>query len=361
MSLGSSESIRYKTLEVLGHINTTLNELYRTANRFKVAGYVKQNEKNITEIVLAKLTKITGAEGSVLYAAMAKRISIPGSIQQLTIQEFEVLLNSIIDQNNERKVDEQDMLVLLEKIEKASNKWFKALENMSTSSGISSKIKKLKSNTSCLLKTLKVYLNQFFRIVFGYSNKKANDKAKELTKSLSKYYESSDIRTIFLNLHSSSIKSITLNSNEIKILNFLHQKVDWQKLPKGISKELVMLELLYGAYFVIEDGGKNYDQWKKGPDSLLGIKRRLSSHCSDNSQYAFRGSFFKEFLFSTKSDENGKRVTWFQLERYPATFLMNIHHLVTYILYKFTGKNQGPFGASIYRENFNEFVLYLKE
>lgn len=216
------------------------------------------------------------------------------------------------------------------------------------------------SNTRHFFKHLRIYLYHFLHFIFGYNHQKADLQAKALTNSLIEYFTEHNILPTDLNFYSSFIKTFKLNSNEIKILNFLHENVDWEQLPNDMTKEQVILEMLYGAYFVIEDGGKSYDQWTQ-KHGLTNKKQRISSHISDAKQYAIRGHIFKEFLFSTKLDVNKKKVTWFQLERYPTTFLMNIHHLMTYILYRCTGKNQGPFGSSIYRENFNEIVLHLKQ
>ncbi|MBS0638167.1 MAG: hypothetical protein JSS12_11715 [Verrucomicrobia bacterium] len=118
-------------------------------------------------------------------------------------------------------------------------------------------------------------------------------------------------------------------------------------------------EVLSGAYVQIEDGGKFYDKWVN--DENLKIESRHSSHKSSAKQYSFQGPLFKECLFSKKELEDGREVTWFQLERYPAGKLYLIPHLVTWALYRVTGKNQGPHGSSAHTENKNPLVLTISK
>ncbi len=117
-------------------------------------------------------------------------------------------------------------------------------------------------------------------------------------------------------------------------------------------------EVLQGAYVQINDGGNFYKEWL---ENVPHKRHRNSSHEASSEQYSFQGPLFKECLFSKKiiSDEKGTReVTWFQLERYPLERIYALPHLITWILYKVTGKNQGPHGASVYTEK-NPFVLDL--
>ena len=54
--------------------------------------------------------------------------------------------------------------------------------------------------------------------------------------------------------------------------------------------------------------------------------------------------------------------TWFQMERYPSNGSMKEYalHGWTYVLYKISGKNVGPFGKSDYIDN-SPIIFYEKE
>lgn len=125
------------------------------------------------------------------------------------------------------------------------------------------------------------------------------------------------------------------------------------------EKARFLREVLSGAYVQIDDGGTFYAEWVK--DQNLKIEPRQSSHKSSAKQYSFQGPLFKECLFSKKKLEDGREVTWFQLERYPAGKLYLIPHLVTWALYRVTGKNQGPHGSSAHTENKNPLVLTISK
>lgn len=155
----------------------------------------------------------------------------------------------------------------------------------------------------------------------------------------------------------------SMTHEELYFLEYMVKNIDLTRLPDEFKNnpQLLMAEVLRGAYIQIEDGGTSYDDWcAHMPDKFL----RLSSHESDSPQYAFRGPIVSEALFSRKAvaqpDGTKKIVTWFQLERYPAKFGYNMLHLWTWVLYKMSGKNQGPFGDSDHREKSNPITLYLK-
>lgn len=116
-------------------------------------------------------------------------------------------------------------------------------------------------------------------------------------------------------------------------------------------------EVLRGAYVQIEDGGAFYDKWiHEVPHKA----ERKSSHESCAAQYSFQGPLFKECLFSKKKVvENGveREVTWFQLERYPMGRMYTVPHILTWVLYKISGENQGPHGESAHTEKNNPIVL----
>jgi hypothetical protein len=103
-------------------------------------------------------------------------------------------------------------------------------------------------------------------------------------------------------------------------------------------------EIFSGAHIRLSDDGKVYDQWTK----LIKTRHeRLSSHPSDISQYGVQGPFIKELLFSRVTDAQGKTYTWFQLENHPVSFGHIVRHMLDYFKYKFTQKNQGPYGNSV--------------
>ncbi|WP_068468285.1 hypothetical protein [Candidatus Protochlamydia phocaeensis] len=138
---------------------------------------------------------------------------------------------------------------------------------------------------------------------------------------------------------------------------YLREKIDWT----GLDQKDIILKILNGAYVLIEDDGKTYQDWTA---HLEEKHERPSSHESNAKQYAFRGPIASEGLFSKKTitlpDGTKKEATWFQLERYPAKLGYYIAHLWTWLLYKKTGLNQGPFGSSPHSEKSNPLVLRLR-
>ncbi len=140
---------------------------------------------------------------------------------------------------------------------------------------------------------------------------------------------------------------------------FLQHLGDILKNYPDEKKLEVVKEALHGAYIQIEDGGSFYDKWVEEVPSK---KRRDSSHRSSAPQYSFQGPLCKECLFSKKwvKDAEGEReVTWFQLERYPVERAWLFAHFFTWIIYKFTGENQGPHGTSSHTEYSDPIVLSL--
>jgi hypothetical protein len=150
-----------------------------------------------------------------------------------------------------------------------------------------------------------------------------------------------------------NLKSISVEEGEIiddlKDLIDSSKRDQWDKCLKKILK---------GAYVVIVDGGYMYNQWEANCENK---QTRVSSHESNSIQYGIRGKVFKEVLFSKKVMElpNGtlKEVTWLQMERYPTKLGYFILHLWTWVLYKITGKNQGPYGSSSHTEKSDPLVI----
>jgi len=125
------------------------------------------------------------------------------------------------------------------------------------------------------------------------------------------------------------------------------------------ERGVILTKLFLGAYVIIDDNGDTYHEWVQRLENKV---HRISSHESNDKQYAVRGSIYKEFLFSKKTielpDGTTKEVTWFQMERYPAKFGCYLAHLWTWLLYKCTGENQGPYGSTPHRETSDPLIIY---
>lgn len=152
--------------------------------------------------------------------------------------------------------------------------------------------------------------------------------------------------------------------------HFLHRISQANKLEKELLNELIdnyeisidaFFEVLNGAYVLLEDNGSFYDSWK----GKQGLRPRISSHESapNTKQFSFQGNLVKEALFSeviSKEGRNRKTRSWIQLERTPFIQGKNpitivrdfFSHTFDYLRYKYTRKNQGPFGSSRYTEAY---------
>ncbi len=109
-------------------------------------------------------------------------------------------------------------------------------------------------------------------------------------------------------------------------------------------------EFLQGGQIIFPDGGTwLYDKWSKFEHNRVS-RKGASSHQSADEQFAIRGPFVKEALFGTRVCQDGKKHTWLQLESHPTGLRYILGHLISYILYKITGKNIGPYGRSQYTE-----------
>lgn len=103
-----------------------------------------------------------------------------------------------------------------------------------------------------------------------------------------------------------------------------------------------------GAHVVIEDRGALYDTAR----ALPGAVERLSSHASQGPQYQVAGDSTGPILFGKTADGSG---TWVQLEGHRADLTLAgakdlVPHMVDYVKYKLTGRNQSRFGSSGYTE-----------
>lgn len=160
-------------------------------------------------------------------------------------------------------------------------------------------------------------------------------------------------------IHPKFCKKLSYASdNEIAIVSFLYNRITLNP-PK---KQEIFTEILNGGYVLLDDEGSVYEEWL----DLDNIKERPSSHASCDKQYAFYGSVVHEFLFSVREIQDPKtgkikKYTWFQLECYPMKYGYFMRHMFSWILYKVTNKNQGPFGVSAFKESNPLFFVQSSE
>ncbi|CAL7961036.1 hypothetical protein GAMM_10053 [Gammaproteobacteria bacterium] len=110
-------------------------------------------------------------------------------------------------------------------------------------------------------------------------------------------------------------------------------------------------EFLKGGQIIFPDEGAGlYGKWSKFNKQNLVSRKGASSHQSEDEQFAVRGPFVKEALFGTRKDAAGNKHTWLQLESHPTGLRYLLGHLLSYVIYKITGKNIGPYGRSEYTE-----------
>lgn len=135
-----------------------------------------------------------------------------------------------------------------------------------------------------------------------------------------------------------------------------------EMLKTMTPRQLFVQEVLKGAYVQINDNGATYEQWKENLSATV----RWSSHVADDLEFAVRGPVVKELLFCKKFKDRSKKqeggyYSWFQLERYPAEFIYNLPHVWCWAVYKWTHKNQGPYGSTIFKESFPLICKDLKK
>ncbi|CAE8612541.1 unnamed protein product [Polarella glacialis] len=106
----------------------------------------------------------------------------------------------------------------------------------------------------------------------------------------------------------------------------------------------IMREILKGAHILVEEDSRKLIY--KLLSSLPGAHARISSHMSDKKQYGIpEGRVLSTLLVGSLANS-----TWFQLEGHPwdpfRDPVGSTGHILDYIHYKLSGKNQGPLGAS---------------
>lgn len=117
-----------------------------------------------------------------------------------------------------------------------------------------------------------------------------------------------------------------------------------------LDKEEDVLRDIYSGAHVVVPGTDLYEHWK-----AFGPVKRMSSHKSEDQQYALRSQFHEELLFGTvekeMADGSVVKCTWFQLEKSPVSnFVTFMKHMRDFIRYRWTGKNQGPYGESVHTD-----------
>lgn len=144
------------------------------------------------------------------------------------------------------------------------------------------------------------------------------------------------------------LRGIQLENNEIRIIRVISQYTKCQ-----ISSAEIWKEFLKGAYIKLE-GVDPYNELR----SLPGVSEGTSSHQSHGAQYRISLKNFRECLFSKITEPaelNGrwiyKNVTWIQLENYSTRLEELIPHILDYVKFVLTGRNQGPFGSSEFTEH----------
>lgn len=112
----------------------------------------------------------------------------------------------------------------------------------------------------------------------------------------------------------------------------------------------VLVHLFRGAHIEFNDQGKAYKDWCTNLSNLTDRSGKgQSSHQSDVPQKSLQGDLVVECLFGARKIR-GETHTWFQLESHGLGVTQVLGHAASFIAYKWTGKNQGPYGASPHTE-----------
>jgi|SRR5580704_4914083 hypothetical protein len=144
-------------------------------------------------------------------------------------------------------------------------------------------------------------------------------------------------------------KLIYTSHSEINFVLMILAKLRLDFKQDSSLSEKILEEALKGGHIQFKDSGSLYNELLKNFNSKL--KKRYSSHSSILQQYSFSGSVVKEVLIGVSKDKEGKQSTWIQLEKHHTkSFVELILHLFDYLTHKWTGKNVGPFGESVYTE-----------
>lgn len=178
-------------------------------------------------------------------------------------------------------------------------------------------------------------------------------KLKE-AKANNKSFEASSYNELIYRLSS------TIDKTEKTALTFLFKNYE-------LDAEQTV-KILQGAHILLVDNGTFHQIFKESSS------QRISSHpSSEGYAYSFQGAAVRELLFSKISKDMAQgrlhekyseelkttiaiqeinfgdidELSWFQLEKNPIVdFKSFLGHAVDYLRYKFTGKQQGPYGSS---------------
>lgn len=118
-------------------------------------------------------------------------------------------------------------------------------------------------------------------------------------------------------------------------------------------------EVKRGAHVRVTDGGLLYDELSRYPCSP-----RVSSHKSDSQQYEVRLKVEGRAGYLLFGVFEG--CSWFQLERHSGRIeavnllsgaVEGLRHLGSFVQYRLTGRNVGPFGTSPHTETRDPIVI----
>lgn len=158
------------------------------------------------------------------------------------------------------------------------------------------------------------------------------------------------IKQVPLDVNHVLIRLADANSHELTAFKYILENFDLELED--------IAEMLKGAHLHLYDQGNIYQRMKSNG------KERISSHPSTLEQFSIQGKFGKEWLFGIKLPENEHEVDQFttlQLESHSVNGVMvAILHVVTYFKYLISGKQQGPFGQSVYTDK-SPLKLYPKQ
>ena len=157
---------------------------------------------------------------------------------------------------------------------------------------------------------------------------------------------------ILKNLEKASLSERMLTLDVLEhITNYVGSAGEDEKVMND-RKQIIttkIADFLKGGQIVFDDNAELYGKWSNFTKNRVS-RKGTSSHQSEDEQFAVRGPFVKEALFGTRNDVTGKKHTWLQLESHPTGLRYILGHLLSYVIYKITGKNVGPYGRSEYTE-----------
>lgn len=136
------------------------------------------------------------------------------------------------------------------------------------------------------------------------------------------------------------------------------EKIFFETIFSHIRDPKILVHLFRGAHIEFADKGETYENWCNDLSKLTNRDGK-SSHQSDKPQKSFQGGLVVECLFGAR-EKRDKMHTWFQLESHSLKATEILGHAASYVAYKLTGYNQGPYGASPHTEAKPLILTYTK-